>query len=756
MLDINERLRSYEPLWDGWKKDAYLGGNSSSASFLMKLDAPEGRKYSLAIVLPMISFRDMPEDRSEREAYIEQKKAAAANNVKSLYSLRGKPHIAQCLAHCTKNVFDDNGALIGFDLIIQTEHYGSLRKYMDDNGTLTERAVDILALHIAAALKALHSENRVHGNMSPDCILIDRGGSYILGGVGLLAKAQSSTAVPSAFTAPELWNAEGTAKAATPSSDIYSFGLTLYYLLNGNTLPLVPAAASLAEEEEAVSGRLGGRTFPAPSFGSDKMKAIVMKCCAYDPENRFEDIDELIEALNSPVYPIPDEDDEEEGKGEGEDADISDIKYNSRLKTLALLIFAVLIIFMTAMILIMLHIYRKEHTADSNSPESGLSVPDESGADSIPGSTTTTTVTTTTTTTVTTRDPKELYIPPKVEYVSTKYTYNGGTSITSIEMRTAPGDEGIVIENANIPTGKSVDIYAEELDTKTLDTWAYLTYSGKTGWVNEKYLSKVLVPDSYSYKKTMFVNTQDDDLTIWTGPGYTYTGFAIIPMHDDVDIYAETYVAASSETWCYICYKDEWGWVNKKYLEELSEKDKPDDESKGDSSEDDEPPPFEPGEFYSNYEFRYASASSTLGSEIVRGHIQSYYASNAADNDFSTCWCEGEDGDGIGESIKLRSSNEVTIDTIYIANGILTSETSFYNNNRVKDCTIEFSDGSSIDVTLNDGYSQQPVRIDLPEPVSTRTITLTINSVYKGLEYSDTCISEIAAYNHYHIYDFDF
>ena len=66
MLDINERLRSYEPLWDGWKKDAYLGGNSSSASFLMKLDAPEGRKYSLAIVLPMISFRDMPEDRSER------------------------------------------------------------------------------------------------------------------------------------------------------------------------------------------------------------------------------------------------------------------------------------------------------------------------------------------------------------------------------------------------------------------------------------------------------------------------------------------------------------------------------------------------------------------------------------------------------------------------------------------------------------------------------------------------------------------
>ena len=81
------------------------------------------------------------------------------------------------------------------------------------------------------------------------------------------------------------------------------------------------------------------------------------------------------------------------------------------------------------------------------------------------------------------------------------------------------------------------------------------------------------------------------------------------------------------------------------------------------------------------------------------------------DGDKSSVWAEGVDGPGYGENI-------------------------------VASIKISFSDGSSQIAHLSDdntGYQT----IDLSRSVDTDYITLTIDSVYSGYKYDDTCIAEV-------------
>lgn len=142
--------------------------------------------------------------------------------------------------------------------------------------------------------------------------------------------------------------------------------------------------------------------------------------------------------------------------------------------------------------------------------------------------------------------------------------------------------------------------------------------------------------------------------------------------------------------------------------------------------------------------FPYVSATSEL-SPIKNNDGTFYYsASNVFDGSYSTCWAEGSSGDGINESIFMTADEKQRVSEIIITNGLYTNAELFYKNNRVKDCLIEFSDGTSQTVTLLGDYSEQSNRIVFNPPVDTEYIKITILSVYSGNKYNDTCISEIS------------
>lgn len=118
-----------------------------------------------------------------------------------------------------------------------------------------------------------------------------------------------------------------------------------------------------------------------------------------------------------------------------------------------------------------------------------------------------------------------------------------------------------------------------------------------------------------------------------------------------------------------------------------------------------------------------------------------YGSAKAIDGDFSTVWSEGVSGYGEGEWLRLDLDSTYTIQKIKIVNGLVNKNNGYYNNNRPKSLTLSFSDGSSQTIYLeDDNMGYQLVEIN---PVKSNFVKFTINSVYSGSKYDDTCIADI-------------
>jgi hypothetical protein len=141
--------------------------------------------------------------------------------------------------------------------------------------------------------------------------------------------------------------------------------------------------------------------------------------------------------------------------------------------------------------------------------------------------------------------------------------------------------------------------------------------------------------------------------------------------------------------------------------------------------------------------------SSSLGDNSLKV-INNYSPYYVIDDNPNTAWVEGADGDGIGESLILDFSYGVKTDSlaVYIRNGFQKSNDLFLKNNRVKELDIKLfsvinnkTEVVSNQVTLKDEMDWQTITLS-PQNTFVK-IELVIKSVYKGISYQDTCISDI-------------
>lgn len=78
-----------------------------------------------------------------------------------------------------------------------------------------------------------------------------------------------------------------------PKADIYALGIVMYELLNQQSMHFM--------------GMSYIENLPAPKRGSEELKQIVLKACAYRPEDRYASVQELYDALDAvdvPEVPI--------------------------------------------------------------------------------------------------------------------------------------------------------------------------------------------------------------------------------------------------------------------------------------------------------------------------------------------------------------------------------------------------------------------------------------------------------------------
>ena len=118
-----------------------------------------------------------------------------------------------------------------------------------------------------------------------------------------------------------------------------------------------------------------------------------------------------------------------------------------------------------------------------------------------------------------------------------------------------------------------------------------------------------------------------------------------------------------------------------------------------------------------------------------------HHPSNLMDGSLTNAWVEDVSGQGEGESITIQFDEIYKVSGFNIHTGYQKSADTFAKNSRPAALLITFSDGSSMDITLQDVNEQQ--QVNFPHVIETSSVTLTIQSVYPGSKYEDTVISEI-------------
>ena len=187
---------------------------------------------------------------------------------------------------------------IGGDIFIRMELLTSLQQRMRER-SLSEQEIIKLGKDISHALVLFESKNIIHRNIKPTNIMVSQFGNYKLGDFGvskIMDHATYATAMGMPeYQAPEVVYMEKYGQTA----DIYSLGITLYWLLNNRRMPFIGADEQLTPRRivEATNRRYNGERIPTPKNGSEKLKQIVLKACEYRPEDRYLSAQALYEAL---------------------------------------------------------------------------------------------------------------------------------------------------------------------------------------------------------------------------------------------------------------------------------------------------------------------------------------------------------------------------------------------------------------------------------------------------------------------------
>jgi serine/threonine protein kinase len=200
------------------------------------------------------------------------------------------------------------GHALGVDYIAMKYIEGvNLKEKVDQAASMGQlitinQAVDWIS-QAASALAKAHEASIIHRDIKPGNLMLSPEGRLFILDLGIARLAEKNDGVGSGITRqasaigtpefmpPEQW---ADATTVTPETDIYALGCTLFYLLTGRP-PFIG---------DKLSDVMHGHTSQAPpslaNFRSDvpdSLDQILAKMLAKDPEERYRDAQEVVDAL---------------------------------------------------------------------------------------------------------------------------------------------------------------------------------------------------------------------------------------------------------------------------------------------------------------------------------------------------------------------------------------------------------------------------------------------------------------------------
>ena len=185
---------------------------------------------------------------------------------------------------------------VGWTVFIRMELLTPLYQFLQ-NHTMSVRDVIAMGIDLCKALELCQKHHIIHRDIKPENIFYSEQGTFKLGDFGIARELEKTmdgmtrTGTPS-YMAPEVFRG----KPYSSNVDLYSLGIVLYRFLNQNRTPLLPAwpqPIRYVDRQEANMRRLEGAVLPPPCNASTRLSAIILKACAYAPEDRYESAEDM-------------------------------------------------------------------------------------------------------------------------------------------------------------------------------------------------------------------------------------------------------------------------------------------------------------------------------------------------------------------------------------------------------------------------------------------------------------------------------
>ena len=190
------------------------------------------------------------------------------------------------------DIFEENNTAY---YVMEYAVCGSLKDKVDIHGALSEDMAIRYISQVSDALSYLHSNNILHLDVKPSNILLDDQDRVILIDFGISkhydSEGEQTSTTPAGVSkgyAPIEQYQMGNIKSFTPSTDIYSLGATLFFLLTGTT----PPEASIINED--------GLPECVDKF-SQHITLTIQKSMSPRRKDRFQCVEEFTSSLKSTV-----------------------------------------------------------------------------------------------------------------------------------------------------------------------------------------------------------------------------------------------------------------------------------------------------------------------------------------------------------------------------------------------------------------------------------------------------------------------
>ena len=297
-MQVDSMISELEKKFDEWKIGEKVGHGSGGSTIVYAIERKNLNfvENDVLKVIPLLAenvgFSRMNEvSRANYEAQKTELRGKAEEEVSLMNKLKTSNYIVTYQDFKFLDILDENAT--SFVLAIRMHTYESLKSIIQTK-EISQADIVKIGIDICCALEACAQYGIIHRDIKPENIFFD-GDQYRLGDFGISRiiergnLAHTNQGTPQ-FAAPEQFTNMMSVEGYDSRVDIYSLGLSLYYLANGQKLPFKD---KFKGSDMYLKMRVTGAEIPPVDGIEPELNRIMLKACEHSADKRYQTPSEM-------------------------------------------------------------------------------------------------------------------------------------------------------------------------------------------------------------------------------------------------------------------------------------------------------------------------------------------------------------------------------------------------------------------------------------------------------------------------------